>query len=133
MEVFKRLDEFLNHTCFTGSEVRGFAPHQFISVDASAFGCEKGHWFIKACLDWYNDKPFRQVDNSISGGVVQGVATSILMPLGYRRENKRQTIKYVEVYPNTEFANKTAPYDKSSIYTLHHFDGSWTDSPSRGN
>lgn len=132
VEVFKRLDEFLEHTCFIGSEVRTYTGGLFISVDASAFGCEKGHWYIKECLDWYKDKHFRNEENDITGGVVQGVATSLLKPYGYTRENKRQTIKDVNVFPNSYFANKTVPYDKSSIYTLHHFDGSWNDSPNRG-
>lgn len=133
VEVFKRLDEFLKYPCFTGTEVR-IVPDKlnFITVDASAFGCERENWFIGECFEWYRDKPFREKDGSIPGGVVQVVATRILEQYGYLRENIEQNVGNVKIFPNTFFANITTPYDKASIFSLHHFDGSWNDSSSRG-
>lgn len=133
VEAFKRLDEFLIHPCFAGTEVRSVNNTGVsITVDASAFGCEKGHWYIKACMDWYNGKPFRMENGAITGDVVQGVATNILEPYGYSRENILQQVDDVMIYPNTFFTNKSFEFDRSKIYTLHHFDGSWTDDSSRG-
>lgn len=133
VEVFQRLDRFLVYPFFAGTEVRATSgKREFITLDASAFGCEKGHWFAGECLNWYNDKPFHESDGAIPGGVVQVVASRVLESYGYQRINEEQTIRDVSVFPNTVFANVTTSYDKKSIYTLHHFDGSWTDSPSRG-
>lgn len=132
VEVFKRLDEFIKYPCFAGTEVRTTNNGYFITVDASAFGCEKNNWFIGKCLEWYNDKPFHETDGSISGGVVQVVATRILEPYGYKRENIVQNVENVRIFPNTVFTNLTLPYNKKNIYTLHHFDGSWNDEPTRG-
>lgn len=132
VEVFKRFDDFLKYNFFAGTEVRVSSKKSFTTLDASAFGCEQGHWFAKDCLDWYSDKPFRLPDGTVSGGVVQVVASMVLEPHGYRRVNEFQMVKDVAVFPNTVFTNKTVSYDRSVIYSLHHFDGSWTDSPSRG-
>lgn len=133
VEVFKRLDEFLSHQFFAGTEVRQRPGRpDFITLDASAFGCVKGHWYAEECLKWYYDKPFRNEDGSIPGGVVQVVASQILAPHGYQRRNIKQVIQDIAVYPNTVFTNVTVQYQKESIYTLHHFDGSWTDATTRG-
>lgn len=132
VQVFKRFDDFLKYSFFAGTEVRTTSNGFFTTLDASVFGCKRGHWFAKECLDWYADKPFRLSDGSIPGGVVQVVASQVLEPYGYRRVNEFQTVKDVAVFPNTIFTNKTVNYDRSAIYSLHHFDGSWNDSPSRG-
>lgn len=132
VEVLQNLSQFLNYPCFAGTEVRPGKKGLFTTVDASAFGCEKGNWFIHECLDWYKDKPFRMADGSISGGVVQVVATQILEKHGYKGENIEQDVAGVKIFPNSIFTNVSTPYDRKSIYTLHHFDGSWTDTSSRG-
>lgn len=132
VEVFKRFDCFLDNHFFAGTEVRENGQLHFTTLDASTFGCEKGHWFAFKCLHWYDNKPFRLNNGTIPGGVVQVVATQLLEPYGYRRVNKDQCIKDVTVFPNTIFSNKTVKYNRKEIYSLHHFDGSWTDSPSRG-
>lgn len=132
VEVLKRFDEFLKYNFFAGTEVRTTSNGFFTTLDASAFGCERAHWFAKECLDWYADKPFRLADGSIPGGVVQVVASKVLEAHGYKRVNEFQMIRDVAVFPNTVFTNVTTEYDRDKIFSLHHFDGSWTDSPSRG-
>lgn len=133
VEVFKRFDDFLDNSCFLGTEVREVSgSDDFVTADSSTFGSEKGHWLLKKCLDWYNDKPFRREDGKISAGTVQAVSTRVLENYGYRRENQEQTVKDVRIYPTSVFTNLTQPYDRDQVYSLHHFDGSWTDSPSRG-
>lgn len=133
VEVFKRFDDFLKCNFFAGTEVRSAQDvDDYVTVDASAFGCERGHWFAKACLDWYRDKPFRLSDGTIPGGVVQVVATSVLEPYGYRRVNECQTVRDVRIYSTEYFANVTTVDKGKTLFSLHHFDGSWNDSPSRG-
>lgn len=133
VEVKKNLDIFLENDCFAGTEHRiTSAGNSFISVDASMFGGIKRHWYIKECLDFYKDKNFRQPDGSITGGVVQGVATDVLLPLGYQRMDKTQIIKDVKIYSSEFFTNKYTIDKNRKPYTIHHFDGSWTDDPQRG-
>lgn len=133
VEVFKRFDTFLNNSFFAGTEVRSaFGNVDFITVDASVFGCEKGNWYAKACYDFYKDKPFRQENGEIPGGVVQVVATWALEPFGYKRVNKNQQIKDVKIYDTNYFANITTRQKGRNIYSLHYFDGSWTDDSKRG-
>lgn len=133
IEVFKRFDPFLNDSFFAGTEVRSAKEiDDFVTVDVSVFGCEKGNWFVKACLDFYKDKPFRNLDGSIPGGVVQVVATRVLEPFGYKRENRNQEINNVKIYDTNYFANITTEEKGSDLYSLHHFDGSWTDESKRG-
>jgi len=133
VELFKPLDIFLTNSCFAGTELRESSPGEFfISVDASMFGAVKGHWYINECLNFYHDKTFRKADGTITGGVVQGVATEILLPLGYRREDSTQIIRDLKIYDTSFFSNITSLNKDANPYTIHHFDGSWTDSPQRG-
>lgn len=132
VEVFKRLDCFLKHDFFAGTELRYADGKPFITVDASAFGCIAGHWFTKQCMEFYHDKQFRDKDGNIPGGVVQIVATRILEKFGYKRQNENQVIKDVYIYSTDYFANKENYKKGTDIYTIHYFDGSWTDISNRG-
>lgn len=131
VEVFKRFDRFLKEPFFAGTEKRTVpnAP-DFITVDASAFGCEKGHWFAKKCMEYYHPLNFKLSDSSI--GVVQVVATKLLSPFGYEQCDKEQVVQDVHIYPTEYFANVVTVKDKKAIYSLHHFDGSWNDGDNRG-
>ena len=131
VETFKRFDEFLNNKFFAGTEVRTVPNSEdFITVDASAFGCEKGHWFAKMCMEYYHSRRFKLSDSSI--GVVQVVATKLLKPYGYIASDRNQTVNDVSIYSTDYFANIITVKDKKKIYSLHHFDGSWNDGDNRG-
>lgn len=63
VEVFKSFDPFLGHRMFIGHE-DGVAhhysfPQQLITLLGShCFGAEKGHPFLKRCLNYYNGRHF---------------------------------------------------------------------------
>lgn len=127
IETLKPFDQFLDKPFFAGTEVRG-VNNKYISVDVSTFGCIKGHWYAKQCMEWYHDKPFLDKSTGkVSGDVVQVVATNILLPIGYRKENKDQQIKDVYIYSNQYFANKENNPNRQEVYSIHYFDGSWVD------
>ena len=133
VETYKRFDPFLNDAFFAGTEVRTAVNNDdFVTVDASVFGCQRNHWYAKACLDYYKDKPFRLSDGSIPGGVVQVVATMALEPYGYKRENATQHVQDVVIYDTKYFANITTFNKGKDLFSLHHFDGSWTSDINRG-
>lgn len=63
VEVFKSFDEFLNCKAFIGQEnsihrpiIRGRIYSFFLS--SHCFGAEKGHIFVKDCLDYYYERNF---------------------------------------------------------------------------
>lgn len=124
IETLKSFDQFLDKPFFAGTEVRNNGT--WVAVDASTFGCEKGHWYSKRCMDWYHDKSFLDDSGHVVGGVVQAVATNILEPMGYQRINESQQIKDVYIYSNQYFANKENNPDHKTVFSIHHFDGSWT-------
>lgn len=132
VEVFKRFDCFLNNHFFAGTEYQHKCGYNVIWVDASVFGCEKGHWYAKNCLMFYYGKHFRSSDGKITGDVVQSVATNILKPHGYECLDICQDVKDVKIYSTNFFTNKTHIKDKDQLYSLHYFDGSWTDFSKRG-
>lgn len=133
VEVFKTFDTLLANSFFAGTEVRcvnGIDDN--ITVDASVFGSIKEHWYTKLCLNYYKDKPFRRTDGHVTGGVVQFVATLLLLPYGYKRINATQTVNDIKIYSTEYFANVTTVNRGKDLFSLHHFDGSWNDSPQRG-
>lgn len=133
VEVFRRFDTFLSDDFFAGTEVRSAnKADDFVTVDASVFGCVKGHWYAGECLDFYRKNPFRLADGSVPGGVVQVVATRVLEPYGYKRYNSSQEVKDVKIYSTEYFANVTTVNRGKNLFSLHHFDGSWTDTSKRG-
>lgn len=133
VEVFKRLDPFLHNPFFAGTELRYSKGKPYITVDASAFGCIRKHWYTKKCMEFYHGKNFRNPDGTITGGVVQGVATVILEDFGYKRINETQIINNeIQIYSTDYFSNIENFKTGSDVYTLHHFDGSWVDNSNRG-
>lgn len=139
VEVFRRFDEFLNDHFFIGTQVQAHPDREdWISIDSSVFGCEKGNQYALECMNFYHDKTFRNDKGQITGGTVQAVAGKILSSFGYKYENRRHFIDAlggVNIYPTSYFTNitdfKARNRNKSDIYALHYFDGSWNDE-SRG-
>lgn len=133
VEVFRRFDDFLKNDFFTGLEYQdggGWIRH---SLDVSVFGCIRNHPFAQEIMDYYKDKSFRNADGSILGGTVQGVVSVIGERYGFCKEDKNQVLSNdVVIYDTNTFCNVTNDYDKKSIYSLHHFDGSWIDHSERG-
>lgn len=133
VEVFRRFDDFLKHTFFSGLEYQdggGWIRH---SIDASVFGCEKNNPFAQEVLNYYSDKDFRNPDGSIHGGTVQGVVTTLAIKYGFKKENINQQLKNgLMIFDTSYFCNIYNEFDKRTIYSLHHFDGSWVEHSNRG-
>lgn len=127
VEVFKRFDCFLDNTFFAGIEYQEGAREFRLSIDASVFGCVRHNEFAKECLEYYNDKPFRNEINQVTGGTVQAVATALGRDHGFKSENRNQELNNGARIFNTDyFCNLTNTGNRKTIYSLHHFDGSWS-------
>lgn len=133
VEVFKRFDEFLKDSFFTGIEYQENAKVFTLSIDASVFGCSKGNEFAKECLDFYEGKPFRMSEKEATGGTVQAVATMLALKYGFRQVNETQSLTNgIKVYSTDYFCNISNTVKDGVTYSLHHFDGSWVDYSNRG-
>lgn len=126
VEVFKRFDCFLDSNFFAGTESYDWPEGEYCTLDASVFGCIPDHWFVNAWLNWYDGQPFRDKNGDLNA-VIGHKGSLILLEHGYKRVNELQRFKDIVIYPTTHFTNRYRPYDKSTLYSLHHFDGSWTD------
>ena len=68
IEIFKRLDQFLLHDFFAGTELI-YTGSASIILDASIWLVAR-HWYTKEGMEYYHDKPFRGSDGKIIDGDV---------------------------------------------------------------
>lgn len=123
VEVKKSLDPFLEHECFMGFENnRDVAPGLII-------GTVKNHPAISAVYNNYRRRKFYYSDNVLNQTTVVEVMTRYLLKKGLKRNNKRQSVGGVEIYPRTYFSpisyESDTNYFSKNTYTAHHYAGSW--------
>ena len=107
VEVYKSLDEFLNNKAFTGFEQINYPV-------CATMGSVKGNPLIKEMLDYYNDKDFEEITNTV-------IMSNILETHGIdRNKNEIQEIEKITIYPQEYFNDING-------YTKHHMEGSWVE------
>lgn len=114
MEVLKSFDDLLEQEYMFAVE-RPKKPW----IEAGCFGAEKGNYFIKKCLAYYEGRHF-----------VKGDGTYDMLPLPQVMEKVRKENNInLRTYPWQFFTAKSyhtgkeCPNDKT--YCIHHFAGSW--------
>lgn len=117
VEVYKPLDEFLEHDGFTGFE----DVHYPVTA---TMGCIKGNPVIGMMLEYYNCVDFKEYEIWTDYIKYEETSTcimsNILALLGINRDrNEEQHIKHFTVYPRSYF------FTKDEGYTYHSFNGSW--------
>lgn len=117
VEVFRPLDEFLNHTAFSGFEDGTLIP-------TGLMGAEKGNPWIKRLLQYYQNRPFIQADGTLDLKPNTNIITDISSSeYGLRCDNSFQVLKdEVAIYPREFFCIDTGIIE---AYATHHFNGSW--------
>jgi hypothetical protein len=124
VEVFKSFDVFLSDDAFTGFEncYGSFSP-----ILTSVIGATKKNFFIKDCLDLYENIGF--VKNGNLDLTTNVVRIRELMFKKYKvlNNDKKQSLenKFI-IYPSYFFSVK----NKYS-FSFHHADSSWRSSPKR--
>ncbi len=121
VEVLKPFDDILNHRCVLGMEERNYIATSFIAA-------EPNFPLINKFLSDYDQAQF---DISGSAGVETNVKklTKILEDKGFIRENKRQEIGDITIFPKEYFS----PYDyincvdlrTENTYCVHYFYITW--------
>jgi mannosyltransferase OCH1-like enzyme len=116
VEVVKSFDDFLNAGIFLAKECQA---HD--SLEAGCFGAEKGHPFIKKCLDWFDSHTF-------------GDPQHILVPFVMYNVHKAY-FNTIPIYSHDYFTAKNPVTGKivktSNTYAIHHFASNWVSKPDR--
>lgn len=113
--VYKSFDPFLSHRAFSCVE---FDPRPFYSTiykrevigcgfEAAVIGAEKGHPWIKACLDHYKDKHFINNPDFYFNHVMPRIITKIThKAFGFKYVPIEQTLKQgIHIYPPDTFSS----------------------------
>ena len=126
VEVVRPLDAFLEHDAFSGFEAKD-------SIPTGIIGAAQNNEVIKMLLDYYTDKHFVNDDGSLNQISNVTIITEILSSHGLVLNGKFQNIAGFALYPQIVFCpnNFLRIFNITSrqTYTIHHFTGSWTNSP----
>lgn len=125
VELLKNLDELLYQRVFAGVD-----GSRNISLGLG-FGAKKGVSIIKELKDLYKNKKFKKKDGSYDLTAVPTIQRPYFIEKGYINNGEYQIIDGMTVYSEKvlsakcSWTGKIAPNEHS--FTIHHYDGSWTD------
>lgn len=125
VQCFDKLDGFLQNSLFTGLEMRD-KEHTQIFIEAAIIGAEKGHPFIKQCLDLYNTRRFIKEDGMFDQTPIPTILSDMFIKMyGWQRVDMKQEFEErVTVYPTSTIANSNCK--RSSTVKLYHLNNrSW--------
>lgn len=120
VEVCKSIDLFLMEQAFSGFE-------SYTDIPTGIMAGEKNLPIYKEMLDYYKDKHFIKENGEMDLTTNVTIITEMFEKKGLVRDNTKQTIAGYTFFPKVYFC----PNDldrlnrKESIYTVHHFAGSW--------
>lgn len=122
VEVLGTFDSFLGDKMFVGFEEGNF-------VGTCVMGTEKGHPIMKEYLDHYDGTTYFNEDGTKYTDTNVVLLTKLLESKGLQRNDSKQTVGDVTVYPRTYFS----PYDyinginyiTDESAAIHHFAQLW--------
>ena len=122
VEGLKSFDRFLEDECFVGFEEKQF-------VGTCVIGAVPGTDILRSYTEHYESIPFIQPDGSKYKDTNVVLLTGLLEKYGLVRNDEKQTVHGVTVYPRTFFS----PYDyinginyiTDDSYAIHHFAQLW--------
>lgn len=121
VEVIKSFDDFLNQPFFTGTEPYIKDNCIYYDLECAIMGSEKGHPFLKECLDYYQSVHYTPEHHD----TVCHALIPILQKYGYVEENKLQHLSNgVTIYPLDHIGDRYCFYHKTAI---HWCQSSWLD------
>lgn len=127
VEVIKSYDDLINEStkAFMGIEMDG-------SVSSGlGFGAVKFHPFLKKHIDLYEQLDFLEYKENISDIACPILTTRLLEPAGFVKENRKQIVEDIEIYPSIYFAPMDYKTGKIKItertHSIHWYNASWQD------
>lgn len=122
VEMLKTFDPFLNCESFLGFENRTF-------IGTAVIGVSKNSGFIKKMLNYYYKTPF--IDSSGNENLTTNVTLldNILCSMGLQKNNTRQKVQNIEIYPRSVFYPKKISETVFDItadsVTIHRMNATW--------
>lgn len=138
VEVLKPLDVFLENRFFIGTQTFWVAFNKYekklcTNLSIGVIGSEKGHPFLKDCLNYFDQTSIANKDGSINTAVSNYKIADILSNYGYRNEDVRQHLdSEIEIYTTHEFGDRLSPTPREDCYTYHWGEMSWFEPKERG-
>ncbi len=131
VEVIRPIEDLLKHKCFIGRQ------HGFQVNTGAGFGAEKGHPLIKIMLDDYQNIPFIKENGEMDLWTCPHRNSQWLFKNGMKFDDSYQEICDASIYPIEYFSPKDA-YSREvsktkNTYSIHHCDGSWSESETKYN
>ena len=136
IEVFKSITPLLNTRAFIANEA-GAKGHgkKFHWLTAHIFGAEKGHPFIKDCLEFYENRHFIrtlskkypqefQFDMTICPEVMATAALNYGYDMDGFKDNKQDLEEGITVYPSY-YLDKPMYSPMKDVFCIHRESGSW--------
>ena len=131
VEVLKSFDDLLDLPYFMGAE-KAQTP------EAAIIGAEKGCDWIKACLDYYQDRPFTNADGSLNIQTVPDIMIcqiEQIKPIRVLSLEESLQIRKLDMqnevleFNDTFFSPKVFDSREVEItpytYAIHHYQNSW--------
>ena len=129
VELLKSLDPLMSDKAFMG-----FEDGKSVS-SGLGFGSVKGFHLIKEMRDLYDGIRFKLDDGTLNTVACPVYTTEFLTQKGLIQDNTQQTIDGMVIYPSEYFSPKMPGYSKLKLtdntYSIHHYDMSWVDNPSK--
>lgn len=123
VELVKPLDDLLETSGYIGMEQVGTVN------TGQGFGAIKKHPFIKENKEFYENYDFLDKNGKFKKVICVSVTTKILERHGLKKENKKQQVFDMDVYPVEYFCPKIMGTNRIVItqntYSIHHFDSTW--------
>lgn len=128
MEILKPIDCFLEHGAFSGFESNRYIP-------TGIMGAEKNHPWIKALLNYYDNKSFYNNNGSLD--LIPNVSSITQITVdkyGLKLNNFYQELpQRLFIYPKDYFCPSDYGDTEKQIhkkltensYCIHHYNGSW--------
>jgi len=125
IEVLKSYNDLLDQKFFVGFEYAGLP-------EAATLGVQKGLSWVKACLDWYEGRPFIRQDGSlhiaiapliVQMGLETTYATKIVDTEGIQELDGGRLYPIEYFSPKNSFTEKIEQTEKT--YSIHHYNSGW--------
>lgn len=122
IEAIQNFDSLLNEKCFMGVESDGW-------INNAIFGCEKGHPFMKECMEYMDkfDINHPEVENETGPRMF----TYLMEKKGWKRENITTKIGDITVFNSKVFypylwnEHYTPECINENTITVHHWANTW--------
>ena len=139
VEMFKSFNPYLKHKMFIGREwyTHNYSP-QVCYLTSHCFGAEKGHPFLKDCLEYYKIRQFIRakadcipVDLKYDMRLLPEIQAKIALNYGYNwleSVDEHQILASdINVYPH-DFFDAPGFSKMDNVVCIHRASGGWRDS-----